>query len=66
MLAGAFEAVPAGAAEEAAVRAVHRALAYKVGRVVGELSVEDTADEGRGRSVVTGLTQNIASATRTR
>lgn len=63
MLAGAFEAVPAGAAGEAAVQAVHRALAYKVGRIVGELSVEGAGDEERDRSDVPGLAMEIAAMT---
>jgi len=43
MLAGAFEAVPASAPETAAIQAVYRALAYAVGRDVGELSLEGAA-----------------------
>jgi DNA-binding NarL/FixJ family response regulator len=63
ILAGAFEAVPAGAPEEAAVQAVGRALAYAVGRVVGELSLE-AASGGKDRSIPQDLEQDIAVKTR--
>lgn len=65
MLAGAFEAVSGSAPDAVAVQAVHRALAYAVGRVVGELSVEGAAGEAIGRSTAPGLAQDIAAATRT-
>jgi len=64
MLAGAFEAVPASAPEGAAIQAVYRALAYAVGRVVGELSVEGAAGGATERPVAPGLAQDIAVATR--
>ncbi|MFI5342241.1 MAG: hypothetical protein ACHQ7N_20705 [Candidatus Methylomirabilales bacterium] len=64
MLAGGFEAVSASAPEEAAVLAVYRALAYAVGRVVGEISV-GAAGEANDRSAVPGLARDIAVATRT-
>lgn len=65
MLAGAFEAVSASAPEEAVVQAVYRALAYAVGRVVGELSVEGPTVGATDRPTALGLPRDIAAATRT-
>jgi len=64
MLAGAFEAVSASAPETTEIQAVNRALAYAVGRVVGEISV-GSAGEANDRSAVPGLARDIAVATRT-
>jgi DNA-binding NarL/FixJ family response regulator len=50
ILAGAFEAV-SGSAPEAAIHAVYRALAYVVGKAVGELSAEGTPGGATDRSV---------------
>jgi hypothetical protein len=66
MLAGAFEAVSASAPEEAAVQAVYRALAYAVGRVVGELSVEGAAVAAIERWSDPDQARDITAATRTR
>jgi DNA-binding NarL/FixJ family response regulator len=61
MLAGAFEAVPASASEGAGIEAVHRALAYAVGRIVGELLAPRT-----GGTSAPGLARDVAPAARTR
>ena len=66
MLAGAFEAVPAGAPEEAALQAVRRALAYTVGRVVGELSTGGAIGGREDQPFAPGLVQTTVTATRSR
>ncbi len=65
VLAGAFEAVSASVPEEAAIQAVNRALAYAVGRVVGEISV-GAVGEANDRSAVSELARDIPVANRTR
>jgi DNA-binding NtrC family response regulator len=66
MLAGAFDVVSPGTPEAVTVHAVHRALAYTLGRVVGELSMEDAVGGERGRSFTPGLAQDIAATTTSR
>ena len=65
VLAGAFEAVSASAPDAAIVQTVRRALAYAVGRVVGELSTEDGTGGWTDRPAAPGLPQGIAVGART-
>jgi len=63
ILAGAFEAVPAGAPEEAAVQALHHALAYTEGEG-RKGALGEGCGCGEDRSAAQSLVQDIAATMR--